>query len=223
MTNPLVLNSSAEIASTVARRLLDAISLDSRKKLIALTGGTLGIEVIREFGLIAPEHLPVTFVFGDERFVAPEHSDRSEQQGLSAWPGLANCLIRYPYRAGEIANCRDSFAQLLTERFGPSPLFDITILGMGPDGHIASLFPGHETSGALVIAETQSPKPPAERLSLSYDALNNSTEVWFVASGSAKAQAVGCALRGDCDLPVAKVKGLKVTQWFIDSELSHAL
>lgn len=211
------------IAKAAAERLSDHILAGTQIKLVALTGGTLGIEVIREFGRIAKPDLPVRFVFGDERFVALDHADRNEYQGIHAWPGLANYLLRYPDAQVGLDSARDAFASELMETFGSDPVFDLTILGMGPDGHVASLFPGHEQPGSVVVSEPKSPKPPAERLSLSYQALNNSREVWFVASGAAKATAVRCALSEDCDLPVAKVKGLEKTHWFIDSELKREL
>ncbi len=223
MINTDVLGSPTEVAVVVANELLRAITKDQTQKLVALTGGTLGIEVIREFGKIAQGDLPVSFVFGDERFVALDHSDRNEHQGLQAWPRLGTYLTRYPDPNVGLDSARESFEIDLQANFGAMPRIDITILGMGPDGHVASLFPGHNLEGDLVVAESNSPKPPAQRLSLSYSALNNSTEVWFVASGAAKADAVKCALSGNCELPVGKVRGLSETRWFIDLELSREL
>jgi len=223
MAKPEVFNSPAEVATEVAAQLLGAITQDETHKLIGLTGGTLGIEIIREFGKLVQAHLPATFVFGDERFVALDDPDRNEHQGLQAWPSLASYLVRYPAGSDEIESARTQFEAQLQASFGEKPSFDITILGMGPDGHVASLFPGHKLLGDLVVAETDSPKPPGKRLSLSYPALNSSKEVWFVASGAAKADAVRCALASDCDLPVGRVKGESRTRWFIDSELSREL
>ncbi len=223
MTEPEVFNSPAEVALAVAEQLVGAISKDDKHKLVALTGGTLGIEIIRKFGKLAQTRLPATFIFGDERFVELDDPDRNEHQGLQAWPDLSNYLIRFPAGSEEIESARLQFEHQLKARFGDQPRFDITILGMGPDGHIASLFPGHNLAGDLVVAEIESPKPPAQRLSLSYSVLNNSKEVWFVASGEAKASAVRCALGNDCDLPVSKVTGQFRTRWFIDSELSREL
>lgn len=223
MTETIVLGTPAEVAASVATELFTAITKDHSHKLIALTGGTLGIEVIREFGRLVQGEMPVTFVFGDERFVDLKDPDRNEHQGLEAWAGLEKYLTRYPSNTVDLESARGQFAMELVSKFGPNPSFDITILGMGPDGHIASLFPGHSLEGELVVAEPDSPKPPAQRLSLSFDALNNSKEVWFVASGAAKAEAVRCALRPECELPVGRVKGQEATRWFIDSELSRAL
>lgn len=223
MSEPLVLGTPAEVAKYVATELYSKITENQNHKLIALTGGTLGIEVIGEFGRLVEGELPVTFVFGDERFVDLNDADRNEHQGLEAWSGLEKYLIRYPNSVHDLDAAREQFEAELKSKLGPNPSFDITILGMGPDGHIASLFPGHTAEGQLVVAEPDSPKPPAQRLSLSFDALNNSKEVWFVVSGSAKADAVRCALGADCELPVGRVNGQELTRWFIDSELSRAL
>jgi 6-phosphogluconolactonase len=95
---------------------------------------------------------------------------------------------------------------------------------MGPDGHVASLFPGHLHEVKWIVSEPESPKPPAERLSFSYQALNRSRTVFFLASGSAKAEVAKCAINDfDCDLPAAKVKGLELTRWYVDQEISRAL
>jgi 6-phosphogluconolactonase len=91
---------------------------------------------------------------------------------------------------------------------------------MGPDGHVASLFPGkpEPQSGVLVMAEHDSPKPPPQRLSFTYEALNSANEVWFVVAGADKQDAVSVAM-GDSpqNLPVGRVHGKVLTQWFIDS------
>jgi 6-phosphogluconolactonase len=101
------------------------------------------------------------------------------------------------------------------------PRFDITFLGVGPDGHIASLFPEHASlheSERMVIAETDSPKPPPERLSLTLPVINSSDRVWLVLAGSDKASALGLALAGASvdDVPAAGAQGRKRTVFFVD-------
>jgi 6-phosphogluconolactonase len=100
--------------------------------------------------------------------------------------------------------------------------FDILMLGVGPDGHIASLFPGHpqlDVSDQVAVGVTDSPKPPPERITLTYPALNRSRSVWFLVSGEGKAEAVARALADGTDLhdtPAAGVTGLEETIWFLD-------
>ncbi len=99
--------------------------------------------------------------------------------------------------------------------------FDVVMLGVGPDGHVASLFPGFpqlDVDDRIAVAVTDSPKPPPERVSLTYGALNRAREVWFLASGEAKAEAVARALAGADrhDVPATGVHGEERTRWLLD-------
>jgi 6-phosphogluconolactonase len=215
----------AAIAPAVAAKLL---ALTGEKPLrVALTGGTLGIAVIAELGKNPPSPGTISFVFGDERFVPLDHADRNEAQGLEVWPGLGETLLRYPdvdvNADADVAleRARDKFSAIL-ESWLDGQRFDVVILGMGPDGHVASLFPGVERVGDLVVAEPESPKPPSARLSLSYAAINGSSRVWFVVSGSAKATASACSYHQKCELPAARVRG-EETLWFVDEAIAQAV
>lgn len=105
---------------------------------------------------------------------------------------------------------------------GPAvPAFDVVLLGMGPDGHVASLFPGHEAldvADRTVVGVHGSPKPPPERVSLTYAALEAAQEIWLVVAGADKAEAVARALSGD-DLhttPAGGAVGRRRTLWLVD-------
>ena len=112
----------------------------------------------------------------------------------------------------------DPFSDFIVDSLkahGEKPL----ILGMGPDGHIASLFPGHAipATGVSVIAEHNSPKPPPQRLTFTYEAINNSGEIWFVVAGADKAEAVSVAFSdAPTRLPVGRVHAINKTVWFVD-------
>ena len=103
------------------------------------------------------------------------------------------------------------------------------MLGVGPDGHIASLFPGFpqlDVDDRIAVAVTGSPKPPPERISLTFRALNRAKAVWFLVSGEAKAPAVARALADGTDLhdcPAAGVTGTEETIWFLDRAAASAL
>jgi 6-phosphogluconolactonase len=221
----LVFDNTAELISQAAQSLVMRIQ-EKPNSVVLLTGGTLGIELIAELGKLELDLSQATFLFGDERFVPLDHPDRNEHQGLEAFPGLQASLLRYP-ATGDLTEAAQQFSEVLQTRFGDldgdQPVFDFAIVGMGPDGHIASLFPGHLQEKAWVIAEPNSPKPPAQRLSLSFQALARTNEVWFLVSGAAKADAVRCVFDGHCDLPAAKLTGVQKTIWFMDQELSRAL
>ncbi len=110
-----------------------------------------------------------------------------------------------------------------------SGAFDVLMLGIGPDGHIASLFPGFpqlDVTDQVAVPVTGSPKPPPERISLTLGALNRSKAVWFLVSGGEKADAVAMALAEGTDLhaiPAAGVSGSDETIWFLDREAAGLL
>jgi 6-phosphogluconolactonase len=106
--------------------------------------------------------------------------------------------------------------------------FDVMILGVGPDGHVASLFPGHPaqlTSGALAVAVHDSPKPPPDRVSLTLECLNRSERVWFLVAGADKAQAVrdGVSGAGPERSSAAQVHGIRETVWLVDADAASDL
>ena len=98
---------------------------------------------------------------------------------------------------------------------------------MGPDGHVASLFPEHPSSYAdgRVIAVRSSPKPPPERISLTLEVINRSAEVWFCVTGADKAAAARMALSGagPIQVPAAGVAGRERTLWLMDREAAAEL
>ena len=101
------------------------------------------------------------------------------------------------------------------------------MLGVGPDGHVASLFPGFPQldSTEIAVGVTDSPKPPPERISLTFPALNRARSVWFLVSGDGKAEAVARALGGADlhDVPAAGVTGHEETIWFLDRAAASQL
>jgi 6-phosphogluconolactonase len=106
--------------------------------------------------------------------------------------------------------------------------FEVLMLGVGPDGHIASLFPGHPVLDldAIAVGITDSPKPPPERVTLTLPCLNRSRAVWFLVSGEAKASAVAAALAEDGDvheIPARGVGGREETIWFLDQGAASLL
>jgi 6-phosphogluconolactonase len=124
----------------------------------------------------------------------------------------------------ELETARSDFSAQMIEVFGDSdPAMDLTILGMGPDGHVASLFPGMNQDGDLVIAVDNSPKPPPQRLSFSMELINRSEKILFVIAGLDKAEAVESVHKNpECDLPAAKVEAQGETLWIIDEAAGAA-
>ena len=107
------------------------------------------------------------------------------------------------------------------------PRFDVLLLGMGPEGHIASIFPASPAArdDRPAFAVRDCPKPPPTRVSLGFSAINAAEEVWLVVSGEGKADAVAQALAGaDPDeLPAAGVHGRRATRWLLDTAAAGKL
>jgi 6-phosphogluconolactonase len=205
---------------------------------IALTGGSVGIAVLEAINSSpardSVDWSKVHFWWGDERFVEKASEERNERQAREAL--LDHIAVPpeniHPFPASdEIADIDEAASVYAAEleAFAPegarAPRFDITFLGVGPDGHIASLFPdraGIRETEATVIAERDSPKPPPARLSLTRPVLNASDRIWLVLAGSDKASALGLALAGASytEVPVAGAKGRKRTVFFVDKDAS---
>jgi len=157
--------------------------------------------------------------YGDERCLAADHPERNSAMAEAAWLAASNIPEeqRWPipaeYGADEAAAV---YADWL-ERVGD---FDVVLLGMGEDGHTASLFPGHDwgtqQESPDVLAVFDAPKPPAERVSLSALRLDRSTKLWIVVTGAGKHAALQRWRRGEA-LPVSAVKGRQETVAWLDA------
>ena len=203
---------------------------------IVLTGGTVGIAVLQAVNdspaRDSVDWSKVHFWWGDERWVPKADAERNE---LAARQALLDHIAIpagniHPFAASDELDDLDQAAAAYADELaayapdgGRHPRFDITFLGVGPDGHIASLFPdrsGIRETEATVVAVHDSPKPPPERLSLTRPALNSSDRIWLVLAGEDKASALGLALAGASytEVPVAGAKGRKRTVFFVDQD-----
>jgi 6-phosphogluconolactonase len=228
--------SPGELATAVAGaviRLLTVRQAAGDVPQVVLTGGTIADKIHREIARLGAasevDWSRVDFFWGDERFVAPDSDDRNARQAREA---MLDALPVDPARVHEIPSTADAAdvdaaatAYADTVRGMGSGNFDLLMLGVGPDGHIASLFPGFpqlDVDDAIAVGVTGSPKPAPERVTLTYPALARSEEVWFVVSGAEKAQAVARALAADPpdvhDLPAVGVRGQVETTWFVDRD-----
>lgn len=222
-----VINSRSELASAIAGEALgvirESIASNGSCRLV-LTGGGLGMEVLAELSALPIDWPKVTILFSDERFVGVTHPDRNESQALERLPQLLDAnWLRYPDTSSDLESSADEFSNELERVFGTldssQPIFDLVLLGMGPDGHVASLFPGRLHAKQWIVTEDSSPKPPSMRLSLSYQALCRAQRVWFLVAGRDKADATTSAMKNS-DLPAGRVRGISETIWWIDQELS---
>lgn len=230
-------------AARLVTRLVDAQSA-GRRPHIVLTGGTIARAVhraLRDSPAVASiDWHRVQVWWGDERFVAADDPERNELQArvdlLDALP-LDPALV-HPVAASDGVHGDDPEAAAeayaaelaacaLPEDHAEVPTFDVLMLGVGPDGHVASLFPEHpglhETRS--VAAVRHSPKPPATRVSMTFPTLARAREVWFIASGEGKSAAVRNALggAGHLQVPAAGPRGIERTVWLLDHAAATAL
>jgi 6-phosphogluconolactonase len=228
--------SPEELATTVAGAFVSLLAncqTAGETPQVALTGGSIAEAIHREIARLAPDSevdwSKVDFFWGDERFVAPDSPDRNAGQARAAF---LDAVGADPARIHEIPSTAEAesaeaaaTAYADTVHAVGSGNFHLLMLGIGPDGHVASLFPGYpqlDVDDRIAVPVTDSPKPPPERVSLTFAALNRADEVWFVASGAEKADAVGRALAATApdihEVPAAGVHGEAATIWFLDRE-----
>jgi len=226
-----------DVASQAADEIVSSlISILQSKETanVALTGGTVGIltlEVLARTEIQTEVDLSkVNFWWGDERYVASDSNDRNANQARTAFLDVVSVsesnIHEFPSTDSGLSvdQARDQFEQYFLNAFdGNPPVMDLTILGMGPDGHVASLFPGMANDSKNIVAVHNSPKPPAERLSLSMDVINASKKILFVVSGIDKSEAVESVHKDpECELPAAKVSATGQTLWIIDEAAGAA-
>lgn len=226
-----VVGNLEDLAATVAHEvalLLDSAAGQHGSASIVLAGGETPRGVYERLAASHRHDVPwdhVHFYWGDERHV-PHDDDRSNYRMV--WESLLDALpVRHehvhpmptdatPERAAE------KYEQTLRSRFATEwPTFDLVLLGVGEDGHTASLFPG---SGALRefgrwVTATTAPVEPHDRLTLTVPAITHARSIFVLATGSAKADAVRCGL-GDKPNPSCPVSFISTTLgrlvWWLD-------
>ncbi|RKR86990.1 6-phosphogluconolactonase [Micromonospora pisi] len=222
------------VAARLVVKLIDAQAARGTAGVV-LTGGRIAGAVF-----LAVRDLPardavdwsrVDVWWGDERFLPTGHPERNETQARA---GLLDHLPLDPARihpmpASDGPDGDDPeagaarYAQTLAAAAPGTadlPHFDVLMLGVGEDGHVASVFPEHPVGYETrpVSAVRGSPKPPPTRVTLTLPAINTAEEIWLVAGGADKARAVGMALAGAgaLQLPAAGVHGVERTRWLLD-------
>ncbi len=222
------------LAAAIAARLTTAV-LDAQASRplaeIALTGGSMGGLTIQallaEPAWAAVDPARVQVWWGDERWLPTGDPDRNDTQADLAGLGELGLdpdrvhRVPGPDESGSPAESAAAYAAAMAAHGTGG--FDVVMLGVGPDGHVASLFPGHPaqlTRDAVAVGVHDSPKPPSERVSLTLECLSRSREVWFLVSGADKADAVRAGL--DHAPPerstAAQVHGEERTLWLVDEQ-----
>ncbi len=239
-----VFPNSESLVEAGSRRLVNAIraAVEARgRAVIVLTGSGSGIALLRY--LIEPplaiEWSKVHLFWGDERYVPEDDDERNEKQAREALLDHidipANQVHPMPASDGEfgddLAAAALAYEQLLAanaEPGEPAPHFDVHLLGVGPEGHINSVFPDtpavRETT-RMVVGVEDSPKPPPRRITFTMPAVRRSREVLVLVSGAEKAGAVAAAISGadPVAVPAAGAVGQEKTLWLLDQEAASKL
>ncbi|HXY30442.1 MAG TPA: 6-phosphogluconolactonase [Gemmatimonadaceae bacterium] len=235
-----VVADGATLAMAAAERIAVAARaaiLRRKRFTIALAGGQTPAALYR---LLAAEYVSriqwrqVVVFFGDERSV-PSH-DPASNYAMAASTLLSHVPVsrQHVHRiAGEVpaADAARMYEKVLHREFprANEPAFDLALLGLGADGHTASLFPGgsevEEKARWAVPVESPAARPPRERVTLTLPILNRSREVLFLVSGGAKRDAATRILAGGAsaaELPASRVRGVEHTLWLLDRDAAPA-
>jgi 6-phosphogluconolactonase len=235
---------AAAAAARLVTRVVD-VQASGGSASVVLTGGGTGIAVLRELrsspARDAIDWGRVDLYWGDERFLPAGHPERNETQAHEAL--LDHVPVDpdrvYPMAASDgeygddVDAAADGYAALLRsharpEDHGAVPTFDVMMLGIGGEGHTASIFPSspavYETE-RTVVGVHGCPKPPPIRITLTLPAIRSAAEVWMATDGSDKAAAVAMALggAGPTQIPAAGARGRRRTLWLLDRAVAAKL
>lgn len=219
-----------ELAKRAARWIADIAGAASGRIAISLSGGSTPR---RLYGLLADppfrDAMPwdrIHWFWGDERFVPPDHPDsnfRMVREALLSRAPVPVANIHPVDTSGAPADSARAYEATLKSYYGGDaldparPLFDIELLGLGPDGHTASLFPGTTvlTERQRWVAEVVGAKPEA-RITLTYPPLESSRHTAFLVAGSDKRAPLARVLAGDRELPAGRLHPAGELVWFVD-------
>lgn len=201
-----------ESIETLRHAVCDAITQSANEAIakrgkfsIVLAGGNTPRAVYRLLRDL-PMDWPKWHIYhGDERCLPPDHEDRNSLMVEQVWLDYVNIPTNQvhdiPAELGPVSGAK-AYAEVLKD----IATFDLVLLGLGEDGHTASLFPNHTVdNSADAVPVFNSPKPPSERVSISQNRLNNSHEVIFLVTGAGKQEAVD-HWRTGVDIPATLIK-----------------
>ena len=226
---------SADLTDATAERLMRHLvalqaSQDGPVRL-CLTGGRIANRIYEVFADLADDYAldqsRVEIWWGDERFVPTEDPARHAGHTLAILarklPMIAS--MTHPMPAADGIADSDASAAAYAKELGDT-VFDVTLLGMGVDGHVASLFPDHPSfalQGHSVIGVNDAPLGPPSRISLTVETLSRNREVWYLVAGEDKAIAVAASVAGDPAIPAGVVRGCASTLWLVDRSAAGLL
>ena len=232
---------AAALAARAITVLVDAQAARGSASVV-VTGGSTGTAVLEQLRLSpardAVDWSRLDVYWGDERFLPLGDPERNETQARAALldhvpvdPARVFAMGASDAPLGDDPDAAAAaYAHTLAEQAGDGavPRFDLLLLGLGEEGHVASVFPRSPAVHAhdrTVVAVRDCPKPPPVRISLTLPAVRAAAQVWVCASGQAKAEAVrtGLSGAGEVELPGAGARGLERTLWVLDPAAASLL
>ncbi|CAM2797037.1 6-phosphogluconolactonase [Actinomyces slackii] len=222
------LDKAARAAAAQTARLLDEAVAERGLAHLALTGGSGGEALAEHLGrelgaLEEPVRQAIHLWFGDERFVEAGDAQRND---LLVAPLVSAGIpegqvhrLADPEAVADLDEATALMSQDLRANGLGAGAFDVIHLGLGPDAHVCSLFPDHPAAlalGAPAVAVRESPKPPPQRVSLTFEVIHRARCVMVIAGGAGKAEAVASALGSpDALVPASCARGAS-TVWYLD-------
>src|SRR5688500_4669785 len=227
----VIITASSDLPDEFARRVgkvaADAVRARGRFS-IALSGGSIGPALLPTLGAAAIPWESTSIFWIDERAVPPDHPESNFGSALKLLSETPAARARYhPMESHEdLGFSARAYAATLVGELGTPPALDVVMLGVGPDGHVASLFPGHvQPRGEWVAAELHSPKPPSERITLTFETLAAARLICVVVLGADKASLVRDFIEGRSpELPIARALANAQEAWvFLDEAAAGRL
>lgn len=221
-----------QLAQRAARWIADIARSTSGRVAISLSGGSTPR---RLYQLLAEPPIAaampwerIHWFWGDERFVPPDHPDsnyRMVREALFSRAPVPTANIHPIETGGDPADAARAYEQVLKSHYGAEtldptrPLFDVELLGLGPDGHTASLFPGTQVLAERQrwVAEVVGAKPEV-RITLTYPSLESSRHTAFLVAGADKREPLARVLTGDRELPAGRLRPIGELVWFVDEQ-----
>lgn len=238
---------ASALADATAARIITTLverQADTGHASLCLTGGRIGTAVLAAVagnpGRDSVDWANVEIWWGDERYLPEGDADRNETGARSALlrhvPVLESLVHPIPgpwASASDVDLAAQAYSDLLRKAarigdHGGVVSLDLVLLGIGPDAHVASLFPEqpalHDTRPCAAVRGA--PKPPPVRVTMTPSTLNAASEVWILASGAEKARAVRLALTqeaGAFQVPAAGIRGRERTLFLLDEAAASKL